>query len=109
MFSISRRSPLPAVSSPSVPELSKLFSIFLKGDVSTFHSFSKSNDSILKEQGLDVDQLEKKLKLLALAELCSKRVGEWVSYADIAKALNHEIESGDDSEEVETWTIDGKL
>lgn len=107
-FDFSTLSSLPYVASPSVPALASLLDIFQAGDVAAFQTFAKTHETMLKEQGLEVAALEKKLKLLALAELCSKKVGESVSYKEIAEALKVQVAADDDGEAVETWVIDGK-
>jgi translation initiation factor 3 subunit M len=107
VFDFSSLSTLPAVASPSVPTLATLLSMFQTGDVAAFEQFAKENQAVLDEQKLDAGALERKLRLLALAELCSKRVGELVSYEEIATALRLQADAGDDGEEVETWVIDG--
>ncbi|GAA5974828.1 hypothetical protein JCM11641_008381 [Rhodosporidiobolus odoratus] len=59
---------------------------------------------------LDKEQLERKLKLIQLAELCSERVGETVAYEEIATKLGLDSKGGEDGEEsgeeVERWVID---
>jgi len=107
VFDLSSLGSLPAVAAPSVPALSTLLAIFQSGDVAAFTAFIKAEASVLAEQKLEADQLEHKLRLLALAELCSTRVGESVSYSQVAEALKLSAVN-DDGEEVETWVIDGK-
>lgn len=109
-FDFASLSALPAVASPSTPALSTLLTIFQSGDVAAFDAFASSNAAVLEEYALDQSVLKKKLKLLALAELCSGRVGDNVSYAEMAKTLNLVAEGkGDDGEEVEIWVIDGRF
>lgn len=100
-------STLSSLAAPSVPALAQLLAIFQSGDVEAFEKFAVDNAQVLAEQKLEKDQLERKLRLLALAELCSKKVGELVSYAEIAQALRLSKAESDDGEEVETWVIDG--
>lgn len=107
VFDVSALSTLPSVSAPSVPALKTLLDIFQSGDVAAFESFATEHAALLAEHKLDSAALERKLKLLALAELCSNRVGELVSYAEIATALRLASSASDDGEEVETWVIDG--
>lgn len=94
---------------PSLPALAQLVTIFQTGDVAAFTSFAAAHGEVIKEQGLDVGALERKLKLLALAELCSKKVGEQVSYSEMAEALQmgSQADVSAFDEEVETWVIDG--
>jgi len=49
------------------------------------------------------DQLERKIKLLTLASLAFKYIGQNLPYTEIAEALKI------DNSEVEKWVIDGKL
>lgn len=107
VFDVSALSTLPSVSSPSVPALKQLLDIFQSGDVQKFDQFAAANAAVLAEHSLDRAALERKLKLLALAELCSTRVGELVAYSEIATALRLGSSAKDDGEEVETWVIDG--
>ncbi|GAA6001829.1 PCI domain-containing protein [Rhodotorula paludigena] len=55
---------------------------------------------------LDQAQLEKKLHLSRLAELCSGRVGQSVAYAEVAQAVGISAQGDDATEDVETWVID---
>ncbi|GAA5905069.1 hypothetical protein JCM5296_000465 [Sporobolomyces johnsonii] len=97
----------PAVASPSVPALAQLLQIFQSGDLAAFSSFDFSAVSqVSTGVVLDKEQLEKKLKLVKLAELCSERVGQTVGYGEIAQALGLNPSSEDEGEEVETWVID---
>lgn len=50
---------------------------------------------------LDASQLERKMQLLILSELGFSKVGQQVSYAEIAAALKI------DNASVEKWAIDG--
>lgn len=109
VYDFSALSAIPAVASPSTPALAELLAIFQQGDVAAFEKFVGGNKSVLDEQKLEQQQLETKLKLLALAELCSKKVGETVTYDEIAEALRLQAGADDDGEEVETWVIDGEF
>ncbi|POY72941.1 hypothetical protein BMF94_4017 [Rhodotorula taiwanensis] len=59
---------------------------------------------------LDRAQLERKIKLVKLAQLCEDKVGGQVRYEEIQKQLGLKKASDDDDddegEEVETWVID---
>ena len=55
---------------------------------------------VFSESDLEAPQLERKMRLLALADLGFSRIGQNLSYAEIATAL--QIETG----EVERWGID---
>ncbi|GAA5854836.1 hypothetical protein JCM8547_004089 [Rhodosporidiobolus lusitaniae] len=104
-------SPLSSSSfAPSSPALQSLLSIFLSGDLSAFSQFQFSSvSSFVPGVELEKDQLEKKLKLVKLAELCSERVGEQVKYGEIRTVLGLSVgqeEAAEEGEEVETWVID---
>lgn len=88
---------------PSSADVQTLLSIFLRGDVAAFSSAAVP--ASVEGVELSKEQLERKLKLGKLAELCSERVGEQVAYDEVAKVL--ELSGGEDGEEVETWVIDG--
>lgn len=89
----------PSLASPSSPELKQLLEVYQKGDLSSFQSISFPVS--VASLTLEKEELEKKLRLIKLAELCSERVGETVQYGEIAKALDLQTD-GDEGEEVET-------
>ncbi|GAA5836564.1 hypothetical protein JCM11251_007111 [Rhodosporidiobolus azoricus] len=94
-------------SPPASPALAKLLSLFLTGDLSSFSSFDFSSLPAIEGASLEKDVLEKKIRLVKLAELCAERVGETVSYKEIQETLGLDQQSGEDEgEEVETWVID---
>lgn len=94
----------PSLASPSSSDLKQILEIFQQGDLSRFQSvsFPVSVASLTLEK----EQLEKKLRLIKLAELCSERVGETVEYGEIAKALDLQTSGDEEGEQVETWVID---
>lgn len=94
----------PSLASPSSSDLKQLLEVFQQGDLSRFGSisFPVSAASLTLEK----EQLEKKLRLIKLAELCSERVGETVAYGEIAKALDLQTSGDEEGEQVETWVID---
>ncbi|GAA6033311.1 hypothetical protein JCM8097_006686 [Rhodosporidiobolus ruineniae] len=103
VYDLSRLSSL----SPATASLGQLVAIFLNGDVAAFSSFDfGAVAEAVEGVSLDKDQLEKKLKLVKLAELCSERVGETVAYEEIREVLQLAKAGEDDGEEVETWVID---
>lgn len=108
MYDFASLASIPAVASPSTPALASLLSIFQSGDVASFEEFAKQNQSVLSEHNLDSAFLGNKLRLLALAELCSHKVGENVTYDEIASSLRLQQNAQDDGEEVESWVIDGE-
>jgi len=56
----------------------------------------------LKNAGLDTAQLERKIRLLALADLGFQNIGQDLPYAQVAAALQVPVT------QVERWVIDGK-
>ena len=74
-------------------------------------SFDIPQDALEAVPGVALSkaQLEHKLRLVQLADLCAERVGQTVSYDEIAKACGVEAQKGseEESEEVEGWVIDG--
>ncbi|KAM0792738.1 hypothetical protein ACM66B_002514 [Microbotryomycetes sp. NB124-2] len=106
VYDFASLSAVPAVAQPSSAPLATLLDIFRSGDVGAFETFIQQNSPTLTEFKLDADVLATKLKLVALADLCSGRVGESVSYDEIAQTLKLANNANDDGEEVETWVID---
>ncbi|GAA5914121.1 PCI domain-containing protein [Sporobolomyces salmoneus] len=94
----------PSLASPSSSELKQLLEIFQQGDLSGFESISFPIS--VASLTLEKEQLDKKLRLIKLAELCSERVGETVEYGEIAKALDLQTSGDEEGEQVETWVID---
>ncbi|PWN40223.1 hypothetical protein IE81DRAFT_325788 [Ceraceosorus guamensis] len=79
----------------------ELLSIFVSGSSKDFKAWlGKGNDSVLSRLNLNAALLERQMKLLDLASLCSRSVSAEVPYADIAAAL------GEPEADVESWIID---
>ncbi|EJD01555.1 PCI-domain-containing protein [Fomitiporia mediterranea MF3/22] len=81
-------------------QLYGLLNIFNKGSLGEFNSWKEKNQSTVNEYQLDVDQLEKKLRLLVLSELGFAKIGQNIPYSEIASSLQVE------TSEVEKWAID---
>ncbi|KAL0059643.1 hypothetical protein AAF712_013608 [Marasmius tenuissimus] len=99
-------------------ELFSLLQVFLSGGLADFKSWESSHSGVLAKYSmslctrlerrapdilapdLEQSQLEHKIKLLTLASLGFKNVGQNLSYAAIAEALQVDIS------EVEKWVID---
>lgn len=92
----------PALASPpaEASALLALVKVFQTGTLADFRAWAASNGSAA--QGLDLQALEKKVRLLTLVGLCAKQEQDAVSYAVIAAAL--EV----DEKDVEVWVIDGQ-
>ncbi|GAA5934521.1 hypothetical protein JCM3775_000380 [Rhodotorula graminis] len=102
---------VPALASlPS--SLSTLLSRFQASSSSSSPSYPSNipQDALEAVPGVPLSkaQLEHKLRLVQLADLCAERVGQTVSYDEIAKACGVEAQKGseEESEEVEGWVID---
>ncbi|KAF8514828.1 PCI-domain-containing protein [Hysterangium stoloniferum] len=80
--------------------LFSLLKILLGGGLAEYHEWLTTHEAVLNEFVLDKSQLERKIKLLVLADLGSRNVGRDVPYSEIASAL--EIEK----DQVEAWVID---
>lgn len=95
---------LPTPSSPS--NLVQLREIFLSGSSADLSSFLSSNQTSLP-QSLSADKLQEKLQYIVLADYCSKKVGQTISYEEVASVLGL-ASQGDEEEramEVEGWVI----
>ncbi|KAI5119609.1 hypothetical protein M0805_005779 [Coniferiporia weirii] len=91
---------LEAIQAASSHELFGLLQIFDKQGLSEFRSWKEKNQSILEEYQLDATKLECKIRLLILSELGCTKIGQNISYVDIASTLQIEVP------EVEKWVID---
>lgn len=102
---------LPALASLPAP-LASLLALFQAPSSSSSSSApSIPHDALDCVPGVKLEQaqLEHKLRLVQLADLCAERVGQTVSYDEIARACGVQAEKGseEESEEVEGWVIDG--
>ncbi|KAF8530925.1 hypothetical protein JB92DRAFT_2854313 [Gautieria morchelliformis] len=77
-----------------------LLKILLQDGISEYRKWLETNEGILGEYELDVSQLERKIRLLVLSDLCSGNIGRDVPYSEIASALKIEMDH------VESWVID---
>ncbi|KAF8592729.1 PCI domain-containing protein [Ramaria rubella] len=77
-----------------------LLKILLNGGISEYQTWLETNEAVLSEFELDKTQLERKIRLLVLADLGSRNIGRDVPYSEIASALKIEVS------QVEAWVID---
>ncbi|THH12263.1 hypothetical protein EW145_g113 [Phellinidium pouzarii] len=77
-----------------------LLRILEKQGLGEFKAWQGNNQSILEEYQLNAKELERKIRLLKLSELGCTKIGQNVSYVEIASALHIEVS------EVEKWVID---
>ncbi|KAJ2917498.1 hypothetical protein MD484_g2913, partial [Candolleomyces efflorescens] len=81
-------------------ELFSLLQVFLNGGLAEFSAWQSSHAGALEKYNLDAAQLQRKIRLLALASLSSQYVGQQLPYPKIAETLQVDVS------EVEKWVID---
>ncbi|THV08227.1 PCI-domain-containing protein [Dendrothele bispora CBS 962.96] len=81
-------------------ELFSLLQVFLNDGLSEFTAWDQAHSGILAKYNLDKAQLEHKIRLLTLASLGFKHVGQNLPYSKIAETLQVDVS------EVEKWVID---
>ncbi|KAL1754733.1 hypothetical protein FB107DRAFT_263039 [Schizophyllum commune] len=91
---------LDAVVAAKDHELFPLLQIFLSGGLPEYRSWASSNAGAVEKFGLNPADLEHKIRLLTLASLGFKHVGQNLPYSTIAEALDV------DAADVEKWVID---
>lgn len=106
-----------AVSNPAVFEFDPLFKldaviatkshplfallrIFLNGGLDDLHTWQRAHADVSSSFGLDTTQLERKIRLLSLADLGFQNIGQDLPYAHVATVLQVP------PSEVERWVID---
>ncbi|KAI0294537.1 PCI-domain-containing protein [Russula brevipes] len=77
-----------------------LLRIFLNGGVDDLHAWKRAHPDVPSTFGLDSTQLERKIRLLALADLGFQNIGQDLSYAQLAATLQVP------PSEIERWVID---
>jgi translation initiation factor 3 subunit M len=80
-------------------KLYELLKIFLSGSVSDFEAFAAQNRDLITKYGFSQDELTKKMRLLTLTSLFSRKSVQSIPYATLAKEL------GIDESEVESYVI----
>lgn len=100
VFDFEELSQVEAVKQLKGEPIGKLLDIFTQGNSKDWQSWKSTNGSEIDRLGLSAPALEKKIRLLDLAALCSRSVSSEVSYADMAKTLDVDVD------EVEVWVID---
>ncbi|CAA7260135.1 unnamed protein product [Cyclocybe aegerita] len=81
-------------------ELFSLLHIFLNSGLPEFKAWESSHPGALEKYQITPSELERKIRLLTLASLAFRHVGQSLPYSRIAEALQV------DSSEVEKWVID---
>ncbi|UZJ51697.1 hypothetical protein CBS101457_001017 [Exobasidium rhododendri] len=100
VFDFEELSEVEAVKKLEGEPIGKLLHIFTQGNTRDWQSWKSSNGSEIERLQLSASALERKIRLLDLAALCSRSVSSEVTYAEMAKTLEVDIE------EVEVWVID---
>lgn len=100
VFDFEELSQVEAVKQLQDEPVGKLLTICISGTSKDWRSWKDANKSEMERLGLSSELLERKIKLLDLASLCSQSISSEVPYTEIAKTL--EIES----DQVEIWVID---
>merc|ERR1712093_255593 len=98
---------LPSASSASTAaNLEQLRDIFLSGSAADLSSFLSSNQASLPPS-FAPETLEEKLQYIILADYCSKKVGQTISYDEVASVLGLEGKGDEEDRamEVEGWVI----
>ncbi|KAH8989688.1 PCI-domain-containing protein [Lactarius akahatsu] len=91
---------LDAVLAVKAHPLFALLRVFLSGGPDDLHAWQNAHASTAGEFSLDAAQLERKIRLLALADLGFQNIGQDVPYAQVASALQVP------ATQVERWVID---
>ncbi|KAF5321762.1 hypothetical protein D9619_000587 [Psilocybe cf. subviscida] len=81
-------------------ELFSLLQVFLNGGLAEFRTWQQSHPQTLEKFQISPSDLENKIRLLTLASLAFKHIGQNLPYSTIAETLQV------DGAEVEKWAID---
>lgn len=100
VFDFEELSQVEAVKNVENEPIGKLLHIFTQGTSKDWHAWKSSNSSEIDRLRLSTTVLERKIRLLDLAALCSRSVSSEVSYQEIAKTLEIDLN------QVEVWVID---
>lgn len=100
IFEFEELSEISTVKDIASEPVGQLLHIFSRGQTKDYKQWVQANGAELKRLGLSDSHLERKIRLLDLASLCSQSVSRTVPYAEIAKVLEIDIS------EVEVWVID---
>lgn len=89
-----------AVKQLSGQPVGELLDVFVKGNTADWDAWKGAHSSDVDRLGLSVAQLDRKIRLMDLAALCSRSVSSEVPYTAIASALGINVD------DVEVWVID---
>ncbi|KAG8901833.1 hypothetical protein FRC00_004231 [Tulasnella sp. 408] len=102
MFDLDSIKKLPSLKLVQSTPLFGLLQVFLNGDYAQLSDWLSKNEASLGDSGLDKGILERKIRLLSIADLATQNVGKDLPYSAIASTL--QVPAAD----VEKWAIDGK-
>ncbi|KAF8263947.1 hypothetical protein EI94DRAFT_1772790 [Lactarius quietus] len=91
---------LDAVLAAQAHPLFALLRVFLSGGLDDLHAWQRAHANTAGEFSLDAAQLERKIRLLALADLGFQNIGQDLPYAQVATVLQVPVT------QVERWVID---
>jgi translation initiation factor 3 subunit M len=100
VFDFEELSQVDAVKKLEGEPIGQLLHIFTQGTTKDWQSWKSANESEIERLKLSASGLERKIRLLDLAALCSRSISSEVPYAEMAKTLEVDID------EVEVWVID---
>lgn len=100
VFEFEELAQIEAVQKLQSEPIGKLLSVFLQGNTNDYIKWRDANAAEVTRLNLSAAQLERKIQLLDLANLCSRSISSSVPYSEIAKTLNIDLD------EVEVWVID---
>lgn len=100
VFEFEELAQIDAVQKLQSEPIGKLLNVFLRGNTNEYLQWRDANAAEVARLNLSSAQLERKIRLLDLANLCSRSISSTVSYSEIAKTLNIDLD------EVEVWVID---
>ncbi len=79
----------------------ELVKILNQGTITEYNALISKNPNLLKDLGLNSEEIGRKVRILTLANLACKHVGKVLQYDTIAKTLEIPVDK------VEFWIIDG--
>lgn len=100
VFDFEELSQVEAVKNVADEPIGKLLQIFTQGNSKDWYAWKSANAGEIERLQLSSSVLERKIRLLDLAALCSRSISSEVSYQEIAKTLDIELD------QVEVWVID---
>ncbi|KAJ3322790.1 hypothetical protein HDV06_002651 [Boothiomyces sp. JEL0866] len=91
---------LPVVQALAPSPLLGLLNIFLNETLKEYNAFIKTHPQFLKDNGLNDQELLRKIRILTFASYATRNIGKVVTYESISKVIDVAID------QVEFWIID---